>query len=57
VPGEQDESTGTGSGGGGPLGAPTSDSRESPVSSDQDENMVVSGGGVARGSEEDGGSS
>ena len=46
--------TGGGSGDGGTLGTPTSDTKEAPPSADQDTNMVVSGGGVADTESEDG---
>lgn len=48
----KDDDDPSGSGDGGTLGTPTSDTKETPTSSDEDENMVVSGGGVARPSDE-----
>ena len=42
----------TGSGKGGTLGTPTTDTKMSPPG--EDDNMVVSGGGVADTAEEDG---
>jgi hypothetical protein len=46
-----------GSGDGGTLGTPTSDTKETPPGHDQDSTMVVSGGGLADTSADDGGSS
>jgi hypothetical protein len=40
-------STGSGSGRGGALGAPSLSADEAPPSADQEANMVVSGGGLA----------
>ena len=56
MPDYGDEASGGGSGDGGSLGTPGSDTAEAPPSSDQDEGMVVSGGGVARPSEDESGS-
>lgn len=42
-----DETPTHGTGDGGALGTPTSDTKEAPPSSDQDQGMVVSGGDVA----------
>ena len=41
------DSTGGGTGDGGPLGTPSGDTKEEPSSEGEDSNMVVSGGGVA----------
>ena len=41
------DSTGGGTGDGGTLGTPTSDTKEEPPAADEDSNAVVSGGGVA----------
>jgi hypothetical protein len=49
--------TGGGSGDGGPTGTASADLAESPPGSDQDSTMVVSGGGVADPSADDGGPS
>jgi hypothetical protein len=46
-----------GSGDGGPTGTASSDLAEAPPGQDQDSNMVVSGGGVADPSADDGGPS
>lgn len=54
-PDDGDTAIGGGSGGGGTLGTPSSDSAEAPPSQDMDENMIVSGGGIARPSEDNGG--
>jgi len=53
-PDDGDTAIGGGSGRGGTLGTPSSDSTEAPPSQDSDENVVVSGGGVARPSEDSG---
>ena len=45
---QDDEDPGTGSGRGGPLGAPGFLPDEAPPSADQEGNEVVSGGGVVR---------
>ena len=48
----KDKDSTTGSGDGGTLGTPTTDTVED-VPSNDDDNMVVSGGGVADASEDD----
>ena len=51
------DSTGGGSGDGGTLGTPTQDTKEAPPGHDQEQTAVVSGGGLADTSADEGGSS
>jgi hypothetical protein len=51
---ENDAEPGAGSGRGGALGTPTSDPDEKPPTSDQENNWVVSGGGLTGSGDDEG---